>query len=226
MFRDTLSGFYVRAMYDDWARSYDKEFVGNQYSAPEVLCEQLSETLNIDRPHIKILDVGIGTGWLSKRFKERNPSCHITGVDISAGMLHQCKKNGLADVLVQRDFQKDGLPFEDGEFDVVVSSGVFELLRKPDVVIGEMGRVLKDGGGFSFTTYSDATLFYTCLKHAPEKIDAGLAKASLELNERIRFHALNYVLGSWNKVHYSLHTGVKAETLFVMPEYETNSLEP
>lgn len=210
----------VRHMYDDWAKRYDKEFKSRGYCAPSMLVSNLSETFNLQKPHLRILDVGIGTGWLSAFFRKINPSCHITGVDISSRMLQTCEKKGIADELVLRDFQKDGLPFADASFDVVASSGVFELLNEPQNVIAEMGRVLREGGAYSFSTYAHSPRKYNCNFHAPEDIRIACDGAALRLNEKIRFLAFYHKTG-WtggNPIFYDVQTGIKETQPFMIPE--------
>ena len=187
-------------------------FEGRKYSAPKVLFDQLAkDTQLLQKPGLRVLDVGIGTGLLSEEFKRANPSCHITGMDISAGMLERCRAKGVADDVIQLDFQSGAFPFEDGSFDVVVSSGVFELLSDTDHVIGEMGRVLKPGGAFSFTTYSDSKLGYMCRFHPPERIDRALDQAGLKRGDRFRFHAFNdtSIIFIPTAIFYHLNSGVK-----------------
>lgn len=209
----------VSKMYDNWSLRYDQEFMEDkQYRAPTFLVSQFSETKNLGQHGLRVLDVGIGTGWLSKCFKELNPNCHVTGVDISAGMLEKCAIAGVADELIERDFQEDGLPFEDGSFDIVVSSGVFELLDHPDKVLREMGRVLKNGGGLSFTSYSDSSDGYSCLHHDDDVLRRALADAAVTLNERTRFHAFNHGIFNHSEIYYHLYSGVKEEAPFVIPE--------
>lgn len=209
----------VSKMYDNWSLRYDQEFMEDkEYRAPNFLVSQFSETKYLGLKNLRVLDVGIGTGWLSACFKDLNPNCHVTGVDISAGMLDKCAHNGVADDLIKQDFQADGLPFDDGSFDVVVSSGVFELLDRPAKVLREMGRVLKIGGGLSFTSYSDSTDGYSCLLHDDDVLRGALQDASVTLNERVRFHAFNHGLFNTSEIYYHLYSGVKEETPFVIPE--------
>ena len=96
-----------------------------------------------------ILDVATGTGDLAIEALSLNP-VHVTGVDISEGMLAigriKIKKKGLEGkiTLIKGDSEK--LLFEDNKFDAVtVAFGVrnFERLEKG---LADMFRVLKPGG--------------------------------------------------------------------------------
>lgn len=84
-------------------------------------------------PHIKgrVLDVGCG----SKPYKSLFPATEYTGVEIAGG-----NKNA--------DCYYDGkqFPFQDGEFDSVLTSEVLEHVFNPGVFMSEINRVLKEGG--------------------------------------------------------------------------------
>ena len=210
-----IFAFLMKLQYNSWARGYDGIFKNRKYSAPKMLSETLARDSALPQQNgLRILDIGIGTGLLSEQFKSINPSCHITGMDISQGMLDACKNKGVADEILQLDFQSNVFPFADDSFDIVASSGVFELLGRPEHVIAEMGRVLKPGGAFSFTTYSDSKLGYLCKFHDPADIDAALEEAGLALRERFRFHAFteaSLILFLPNPIYYHLNTGVKVK---------------
>lgn len=99
-------------------------------------------------PVERLLDVATGTADLAIMAGRKVP--HVTGVDISEGMLskgrEKVKEQGLQDHVVLERADSAALPYEDDRFDVVtVAFGVrnFEFLEQG---IGEMGRVLKPGG--------------------------------------------------------------------------------
>lgn len=194
-------------MYDDWSERYDNEFEYiKRWCGPQFVHQTLSDTFNIHARRVRVLDIGIGTGMLSAQFRDANPTCHITGIDISGGMLEKCRDKDIADRLIKRDFQKKGLPFPDKHFDVAVSSGVFELLDKPDKVIQEMGRVLRPDGVFGFTVFSDAPKPYACHRHPDELIENALDEANMDVKDVTRFWAFNHF---GNDIHYNLYSGTK-----------------
>ncbi len=99
-----------------------------------------------------VLDVACGTGDVSFRLHELFPNTHITGLDLSAGMLEIAKKKlaGM-DTATRKHItfiEGDSLqmPFPDDTFDMVtVAYGVrnFERLEEG---YREMRRVMKPGG--------------------------------------------------------------------------------
>lgn len=97
----------------------------------------------------QILDIATGTGDFAIQALTLNPD-HVTGVDISEGMLNvgkeKLKKRKLEDKISLSLGDSENLPFEDNKFDaVIVAFGVrnFENLEKG---LAEMFRVLRPGG--------------------------------------------------------------------------------
>lgn len=102
----------------------------------------------LSEPVDRVLDVATGTADLAIMAARRG--LHVTGVDISEGMLARGRKKvehaGLQDRITLQAADGELLPFPDGHFDaVVVAFGVrnFEHLERG---LGEMRRVLKPGG--------------------------------------------------------------------------------
>ena len=98
----------------------------------------------------QILDVATGTGdfamLLAKRLKPR----HVTGADISEGMMavgqEKAKKARLEDII---SFQHEDclkLSFPDGSFDAVTSAYGVRNFQDLEAGLGEMLRVLRPGG--------------------------------------------------------------------------------
>lgn len=109
-----------------------------------------------------ILDVATGTGDLAIEMLKAKPD-HITGIDISKGMLDvgrsKIKAKKLEHKITLQQADSENLPFEDNSFDAVsVSFGArnFENLEKG---LTEMCRVLKPGGQLYILEFSQPTLF-------------------------------------------------------------------
>ena len=75
----------------------------------------------------KILDVGCGIGTIAKLLKDDGHD--VTGIDFSSVAVNKAKQLGIhADVV---DVDKEGLPFEDGEFDIVYAGDIVEHVFDP-----------------------------------------------------------------------------------------------
>ena len=91
--------------------------------------------------HLKILDISCGRGWLSLELAQRCPETQIYGCDINipeelkkkeTGNLHFVEGNAL------------NLPFEDNEFDVVISTHTLEHIVDAKRAYLELRRVCKN----------------------------------------------------------------------------------
>ncbi|MEQ4721061.1 class I SAM-dependent methyltransferase [Nonomuraea sp. B19D2] len=96
----------------------------------------------------RILDVGCGTGYLSRILAPVvTPTGHVTGVDPSPAMIEYATRHASGNcTYVQAEGQD--LPFSDGSFDLVISSLAVHHIpadARP-AALREMFRVLRPGG--------------------------------------------------------------------------------
>ena len=92
----------------------------------------------------RVLDVGCGTGQLTRALAEKLGGANVSAVDTSEPFIEACRRRVPdADVRVAR---AEALPFEDDSFDAVLSQLVVNFI--PDVPKGmaEMRRVTRGGG--------------------------------------------------------------------------------
>ncbi len=138
----------VHQVFENISHDYDKMnniiSLGHHHRWKEYLLKQVHR----DNPS-RVLDLCCGTGDMSLRYAELDPSAHITGVDFSANMLSVAEsrraKAGVENVLfIEGDAMN--LPFSNGSFDVALIS--FGLRNVGDYarVVSEMRRVVKSGG--------------------------------------------------------------------------------
>jgi SAM-dependent methyltransferase len=79
--------------------------------------------------------------------------CHVVGIDPTWNQIKVAKERSLRDADSSMSVAQAGadrLPFVDESFDAVVACLVFEHIREVDSAIGEVARVLRRGGRFSF----------------------------------------------------------------------------
>lgn len=136
--------------FNSWAKNYDRDvsidrsaikIYKNYDSVLDTACE--FAVGGIGR-NAEVLDIGIGTGNLADRIQRRG--CRVTGIDQSREMLN-IVKGKLPHIKVRLgEFLK--IPFENGTFDVIVSTYAFHHLTDDEksVAIEEMLRVLKRDG--------------------------------------------------------------------------------
>lgn len=144
-------------MFDSIAPTYDLLNRGTSLGVDTLWRKKLIAELDEDR-HQLVLDVATGTADVAIQTILRTGAKHVTGVDLSEGMLAYGRKKvtaaGLEDRIKLEQGDSENLPYADESFDAVtVAFGVrnFENLEKG---LSEMRRVLKPGGKLVILEFS------------------------------------------------------------------------
>ena len=97
-----------------------------------------------DRP-VRVLEVSVGTGANLPRLRARlaNRPVEIWGLDLSAGMMGTCRKNGRAGDTRLLLADAHALPFADNSFDRVFHIGGINGFGDPALALRELGRVAR-----------------------------------------------------------------------------------
>ncbi|MFQ6133944.1 MAG: class I SAM-dependent methyltransferase, partial [Armatimonadota bacterium] len=98
----------------------------------------------------RLLDIGTGPGRLLLKLHQLAPDMSLVGLDASPGMVAQAQRNaaeaGLGDAVAVTAGYANRLPFAEGAFDIVVSTGSLHHWKDPIGGLNEAHRVLKDEG--------------------------------------------------------------------------------
>ncbi len=145
------------SFFDRWSLSYDRERLQQSTYTPihdEVL-RRLAET----GPG-RILDLGCGTGHLTKRMIDAFPASGVVGVDLSPGMLTKATDRLSADrtggaVLVRSDAQR--LPFAPGSFDVITCTESFHWYTDQVATMETLRDLLVPGGRLLLASIATVT---------------------------------------------------------------------
>ena len=152
----------------------------------ELVKDKFSNQLgNVWAGNGKVLDMGTGLGRVAIEIAKQFPEAQVIGVDTWTkgwklfGMTKAgAEKNAIIEGVSGRcTFQTDSaldLPFEDGEFQLVVSSFAFHEIKVPDrtVLFKEAIRVLAPGGAFVICDpFSGSFLKAYKVKNMPELLE-------------------------------------------------------
>ena len=96
----------------------------------------------------------LGTGALLYHLSLSYPQARLFGIDAVPEMLAVARRRLPPNVQL-REGWAELLPFEDNQFDVVVSCSTFHYIRQPLLALREIDRVLRPGGQFTVTDWCD-----------------------------------------------------------------------
>jgi ubiquinone/menaquinone biosynthesis C-methylase UbiE len=100
-------------------------------------------------PAGRVLDIGTGPGRLPIAIAMKDRYIRVTGLDLSRDMVRIATGLAVKKGLHNVDFKAGNageLPFDDREFDLVVSTLSFHHWKEPDKALDEIYRVLREGG--------------------------------------------------------------------------------
>jgi SAM-dependent methyltransferase len=129
---------------DYWDGSRRYGYGGYRYDGRwSVVAQRLVDLYRLP-PNAKILDVGCGKGFLMYEFTRLLPHCQVAGFDVSEHGLANGKEEVRSRMFKHR--AQDPYPFNDREFDLVVSLTTFHNLRIFDLksALREVERVGKN----------------------------------------------------------------------------------
>ena len=136
----------------------------------QIVGEDLCEALDV-RAGAKVLDVAAGNGNVSLAAARRG--CEVVATDYVPALLERARERAAAERLDMefREADAEALPFEDGAFDVVVSSFGVMFTPDQDRAAAELIRVCRPGGRVGLANWTPegfiGGVFKTIGKHLP-----------------------------------------------------------
>jgi ubiquinone/menaquinone biosynthesis C-methylase UbiE len=124
---------------------YEEQIINMGYIAPQKVASALCAHFNQSQ-HIKVLDVGCGTGLLAEAVEMLFPKAEIYGVDSARPMIQEAlNKQRLKEAQIV-DLARKTIPYPDNYFHAVLSSGAAEFIGHKHHLVKEMARVAMPGG--------------------------------------------------------------------------------
>src|SRR5262249_11516155 len=102
----------------------------------------------------RVLDVATGCGWSARNVARSG--ARVTAIDIACDLLQAAKKlSGHVEPKIDfRVADVEKLPFEDGQFDRVISTFGAMFAGDHEATARELGRVCRKGGRLCLTTWT------------------------------------------------------------------------
>ena len=141
---------HVAHTYDRLATDYDQRW--RRYI--DATLEAVVEVAPLASAH-RVLDVACGTGELERQLLRRRPGLHVTGIDMSSGMLGQARRKHAARQIDWLRGDVRHLPLADASFDVCICANSFHYFREPKARLGELRRVLRPSGSLVLVDWCD-----------------------------------------------------------------------
>lgn len=149
----------LRSSFERAAAGYDEVAV-----LQRAIADRMLERLDVVKlVPASVLDIGSGTGYVTRALMHRYPRARMHAVDLAHAMVRQARartrlRRWLArtpGAFVCADLER--LPFAAASFDMIVSNLTLQWCD-PVAVFAECRRALRPGGLFMFTTFGPDTL--------------------------------------------------------------------
>jgi len=142
---------------DDMAAGYERWWAPVLRPSAHALLDELGPIM--EGGVVDVLDVGVGTGNLTRTALTRWPGIRVTGLDASSEMVGTVEAllaeagDGLRGRFTGTVAFAAEMPFPDASFDLAMSSFVLQLVPNRAKALREIRRVLRPGGHLAYVTW-------------------------------------------------------------------------
>ena len=164
----------VKERFSKHAETYD-QYAKVQKVMGDTLLTQMQEQ---KKTYHNILEIGCGTGYLTKKLREMFPEAKMTLVDIAPGMIDYVKSTLPPENMKFICGDMEELDVQD-TYDLIISNATFQWFNQLENTIQKLVASLQPEGTLAFSTFGDDT-FYE-LHEATNK-----AKIALNRNKQVQ----------------------------------------
>lgn len=125
-------------------------------------------------PGARILEIGCGTGLLTREIAARWPQAALTATDIAPAMIDAAARAGFAARLMAMDGEAP--TFVGPQFDLILSSLTFQWFDDLPLALARLHALLRPGGSLHFATMGADSFASWRAAHAAEGLAAGLPR--------------------------------------------------
>lgn len=159
---------YIQSLFDGYAPNFETSLTGRLgYRGPQILLDAVMGIVPAPIHFASALDLGCGTGLAGERFR---PFCgHLTGVDLSPGMLALARAKNIYDRLAEAEAMTFLRAVPEASLDFVVAADVFIYFHELMQIGAPAARALRPGGliAFSVETHdADGVILRDTLRYA------------------------------------------------------------
>ncbi len=143
---------YIRRNFRRRAATYDRHAQVQRYMGAQLLARCAQEIAAADR----ILEVGCGTGFLTRELRRLNRRGWLLAVDLDPDLLAQARKHLKADPGIAW-LAADAESLTRGTFDLIVANSVFQWFATPEETLRRYVGMLASGGCLAFSAMGPGT---------------------------------------------------------------------
>jgi ubiquinone/menaquinone biosynthesis C-methylase UbiE len=186
------------AAFDARAGGYERGGLGIFHR--QVAGRTAAVALSSDSAPRRILDVGCGTGYLLRLLASRSPETEeLRGVDPAPSMVEIASRESTDPRIALQIGVAEALPFEDGAFELVLSTTSFDHWADQSAGVRECARVLSPGGRLVVADLISVLLAPTLIgsrrgkARTKRRVEALLADAGLD---PLAWHPIHALVGA------------------------------
>ena len=163
----------------------------------DIAPEYIWSKINMENPKV-LVDIGAGTGFFSVHFRDHAKNAKFYACDISEAMVEWMKNNvcpGFPDLIPLR-MKEDAVPLENGIADLVYMLNLHHELDKPEKILAEAFRILKNNGIIFIVDWKKEDMPQgppAQIRYFPEQIKAQLLDAgfkNIRIFDKMKKHFL------------------------------------